>query len=179
MTEEIPLLSVSQLRLSLSDLVKPSVWTKPVLGNVLKDINLELYRGKTLGIVGESGSGKTTLGRCLLRLVDPTDGTIKFDGTDITHLSQRKLRPLRRQMQMIFQDPMSSLNPRRRVGSSIAQPLRVFGESRSAAKIDATVNDTLQRVGLSVDFATRFPHELSGGQRQRVGIARAVASAWR
>jgi len=177
MIKETPLLSVRQLRLSLVDLVKPSIWSKPVLGNVLKDINIDLYHGKTLGIVGESGSGKTTLGRCLLRLVDPTDGTITFNDTDITHLSQRKLRPLRRQMQMIFQDPMSSLNPRKRVGASIAQPLRVFEESASRDTIDATVNETLERVGLSAEFAARFPHELSGGQRQRVGIARAVALA--
>jgi len=177
MTKEKSLLDVRQLRLSVADLVKPSIWAKPVLGNVLKDINIKLQRGQTLGIVGESGSGKTTLGRCLLRLIEPSDGRIEFNGTDITSLSQRKLRPLRQQMQMIFQDPLSSLNPRRRVGASIAQPLRVFAGSKSTADINAMVDSTLERVGLGVDFAARFPHELSGGQRQRVGIARAVALA--
>ena len=175
MTDQTPLLQVNRLRLSLSDLIKPPMWSKPVPGNVLKDINLDLHTGSTLGIVGESGSGKTTLGRCILRLIEPTEGSIKFAGTDITHLSQRKLLPVRRQMQMIFQDPMSSLNPRRRIGASIAQPLQAIGGSVSTNYIEQTVNETLERVGLGAQFANRYPHELSGGQRQRVGIARAVA----
>ncbi|MEM7258785.1 MAG: SDR family NAD(P)-dependent oxidoreductase, partial [Pseudomonadota bacterium] len=173
MSEQLPLLSVRELTLSLSDLLKPPLWSKPVPGNVLKNINLELNGGETLGIVGESGSGKTTLGRCVLRLVKPTEGHVLFAGTDITRLSQRKLRPLRANMQMIFQDPMSSLNPRRRVGASIAQPLRAFGHASN--DIAASVHSALERVGLGSAFIDRYPHELSGGQRQRVGIARAIA----
>ena len=177
MSGEAPLLSVRQLRLSLADLLKPSLWSGPVKGNVLRDINLEVRAGKTLGVVGESGSGKTTLGRCILRLIEPTDGCIEFDGVDITAVSQRKLRPLRQHMQMIFQDPMSSLNPRRRIQETIAQPLQLFDHSRSKQQIRTAVNETLERVGLAADFAGRYPHELSGGQRQRVGIARAIALA--
>lgn len=175
MAVESPLLSVRQLRLSLADLIKPSIWSAPITGNVLRDINLDLCRGQTLGVVGESGSGKTTLGRCILRLLEPTDGSIEFNGVDITHLSQPGLRPLRQHLQMIFQDPMSSLNPRRRIRETIAQPLRLFDRTMSSEQIGAAVNTTLERVGLSTDFAHRYPHELSGGQRQRVGIARAVA----
>jgi ABC-type oligopeptide transport system ATPase subunit len=149
---------------------------KPVFGRaplipILKGINLEITRGTVLGIVGGSGSGKSTLGRALLRLIEPTGGTIRFDGKDITHLSEDALRPIRRRMQMIFQDPMSSLNPRRRVGAIVADPIEMHGFE----EIDNRVDDALDHVGLPRSFKSRYPHELSGGQRQRVGIARAIA----
>lgn len=174
MIDHAPLLSVDGLRLSVQDLVKPSLWSKPLKGDVLKDICLRVHHGKTLGVVGESGSGKTTLGRCILRLIEPTDGRIIFNGTDITSISQNRLRPHRRNAQMIFQDPMSSLNPRRRIGETIAQPLRLFGNKSEYGSMDEAVDNALEQVGLNAGFSKRFPHELSGGQRQRVGIARAI-----
>ena len=124
-----------------------------------------------MGIVGGSGSGKSTLGRALIRLLEPSGGAIRFDGQDITHLPEAELRPLRRRMQMIFQDPLSSLNPRRRVGGIIAGPLRLNGFD----SVDRRVDEALDHVGLPRSFRSRYPHELSGGQRQRVGIARAIA----
>ncbi len=134
-------------------------------------MSLAIPEGACVGIVGESGSGKSTLGRCLVRLVEPTAGTIRFDGRDITHLAPETLRPLRRDLQVIFQDPMSSLNPRRTVGAIVAAPLRLHG----FADVKDRVARALAQVALPLDVARRFPHELSGGQRQRVGIARAVA----
>jgi peptide/nickel transport system ATP-binding protein len=137
-------------------------------------VSLDLRAGETLGLVGESGSGKTTLARMLVRLLDPSAGRIVFDGTDISALPERRLRPLRRDLQMVFQDPLSSLNPRRSVGETIADPLRVAGRS-SDAEIEATVRGLMAKVGLDPDSYDRFPHEFSGGMRQRVGIARALA----
>ena len=136
-------------------------------------MSFDIPRGAVVGIVGGSGSGKSTLGRTLIRLLEPTGGTIRFDGRDITHLDEAALRPLRRRMQMIFQDPMSSLNPRRRVAGIIAGPLRLHGFDRVSARVD----EALDHVGLPRAFRSRYPHELSGGQRQRIGIARAIAMA--
>jgi peptide/nickel transport system ATP-binding protein len=137
-------------------------------------ISLEIKRGETLGLVGESGCGKSTVGRTILRLYEPTEGTILFEGKDITRLGERELRPLRRQMQMIFQDPYSSLNPRHSVGRIIGEPIWTHGiASRRAAS--AQVRELLQIVGLPADAGSRYPHEFSGGQRQRVGLARALA----
>ncbi|WP_225846247.1 ABC transporter ATP-binding protein [Streptomyces sp. HPF1205] len=137
-------------------------------------VSLTLREGETLGVVGESGSGKTTLGRMLVRLLDPTAGTLTYRGRDIGRLGDRALRPLRRELQMVFQDPVSSLNPRRGIGESIADPLRAAGRL-SDREIVARVRELLERVGLDPDWYDRYPHEFSGGQRQRVGIARALA----
>ncbi|MGZ4380963.1 MAG: ABC transporter ATP-binding protein [Gaiellaceae bacterium] len=137
-------------------------------------VSLEVRRGETLGIVGESGCGKSTLGRLLVRLHEPTSGTIRFDGTDISSLSRRALRPFRRQMQMIFQDPYASLNPRKRVGQIVGDPFHIHREG-SRGEVRGRVQELLEVVGLSADHINRYPHEFSGGQRQRIGVARALA----
>ncbi|SEF83801.1 peptide/nickel transport system ATP-binding protein [Actinacidiphila yanglinensis] len=140
----------------------------------VQDATFTVRAGETVGVVGESGSGKTTLGRMLVRLLDPTAGEIRYRGRDISSLGDRALRPLRRELQMVFQDPVSSLNPRRSIGESIADPLRAAGELTDKAVV-TKVKDLLERVGLEPDWYHRYPHEFSGGQRQRVGIARALA----
>ena len=135
-------------------------------------VSFSLSPGQTLGLVGESGSGKTTVGRCLLRLLEPTAGSVRFLGRELTTLGQRELRDLRREMQIVFQDPYASLDPKMTVGASIAEPLQIQGiEGDHGAK----VRELLELVGLAPDHARRFPHEFSGGQRQRVGVARALA----
>ncbi|WP_343236905.1 ABC transporter ATP-binding protein [Streptomyces sp. SID10692] len=138
-------------------------------------VSLTVRAGETLGIVGESGSGKTTLGRMLVRLLDPTSGRLRYRGREIGALSERELRPFRRELQMVFQDPVASLNPRRSVGESVADPLRAAGE-RDEGRIRDRVCALLERVGLEPAHFERYPHEFSGGQRQRVGIARALAA---
>jgi peptide/nickel transport system ATP-binding protein len=137
------------------------------------DITLTIERGETIGLVGESGSGKSTAGRAILRLYEPTEGRIVFDGIDITHLKERALRPLRRRMQMVFQDPYASLNPRHSIGRIVGEPLRVSGIAKSESA--QRVRDLLDLVGLPPDAVGRYPHEFSGGQRQRIGVARALA----
>jgi ABC-type glutathione transport system ATPase component len=141
---------------------------------VLHGVDLSIKRGETVGIVGESGSGKTTLGRALLRLVDISKGEIRFDGTDITHLPDSRMRPLRRRMQMIFQDPMASLNPRHSVRRILVEPLLLHGLARNASDAEARIRRILGRFALPDAVLDRNPHELSGGQRQRIGIARAA-----
>ncbi|MGS2590270.1 dipeptide ABC transporter ATP-binding protein [Streptomyces hebeiensis] len=138
-------------------------------------VSLTVRPGETLGVVGESGSGKTTLGRMLVRLLDPTSGRLRYRGTEIGAASERKLRPVRRELQMVFQDPASSLNPRRSVGESVADPLRAAG-ALDETRIVRRVRELLERVGLDPDRYDRYPHEFSGGQRQRIGIARALAA---
>jgi ABC-type oligopeptide transport system ATPase subunit len=162
---------IKDLHLSLPDMTR-----KPLLGaapriEILRGLTFDLPKGEVLGIVGGSGSGKSTLGRAMLRLLEPTSGSIHFDNTDITHMSEDELRGMRQKFQMIFQDPMSSLNPRRRVAGIIAGPLRLHGLDNLRGRVD----EALDMVGLPRHFAQRYPHELSGGQRQRAGIARAIA----
>jgi oligopeptide/dipeptide ABC transporter ATP-binding protein len=139
--------------------------------HAVEDVTLAVRRGETLGIVGESGCGKSTTARLMLRLLDPTGGTVRFDGQDISHLSQRALRPLRREMQMIFQDPYSSLNPRKTVGQIVGAPFAIHGQKGAKMR----VQELLETVGLSPEHYNRYPHEFSGGQRQRIGVARALA----
>ncbi len=136
-------------------------------------VSLTLGRGEMLGLVGESGSGKSTVAGCILRLLEPTAGTIRLHGRDITHLSRRRLRPLRRELHMVFQDPYSSLNPRMTVGAIVAEPLRLHRLAEGRQR-DVRVAEIFERVGLRPELRFRYPHELSGGQRQRVGLARSL-----
>jgi oligopeptide/dipeptide ABC transporter ATP-binding protein len=139
--------------------------------HAVEDVTLQVRRGETLGIVGESGCGKSTTARLMLRLLDVTSGTVRFDGRDISTLSQRSLRPLRREMQMVFQDPYASLNPRKSVGQIVGTPFAIHGVKDARSR----VQELLERVGLSPEHYNRYPHEFSGGQRQRIGIARSLA----
>ena len=138
-------------------------------------VSLRLRRGETYGLVGESGSGKTTLGKSVLRLIEPTSGTVILDGTDVTKASKRELKKLRRRMQIIFQDPYASLDPRETVGSTLSEPMRIHKLVSSKSEALKKSKDLLLRVGLNEEHLFRFPHEFSGGQRQRIAVARALA----
>ncbi|HVQ59763.1 MAG TPA: dipeptide/oligopeptide/nickel ABC transporter ATP-binding protein, partial [Solirubrobacterales bacterium] len=138
------------------------------------DVSFTVNRGETFGIVGESGCGKSTLARVIMRLLDPTAGKITFDGRDISNLTRNEMRPVRREMMMIFQDPYASLNPRKRVGFIVGEALQI-NKMGSAAEIKRRVQELLEVVGLNPEHYNRFPHEFSGGQRQRIGVARALA----
>jgi oligopeptide/dipeptide ABC transporter ATP-binding protein len=168
-----PLLEVEHLQVLFP--IKAGALVARKVGEVhaVDDVSFQLRDGETLGIVGESGCGKTTLIRTLVRLIDATDGTIRFRGTDITHSDRKQLQPIRREMQMVFQDPQASLNPRKRIAQILATPLRIRGVPRD--RMEAESRALLDKVGLSVEHLNRFPHEFSGGQRQRIGIARALA----
>jgi len=140
--------------------------------HAVEDVTLSVRRGETLGIVGESGCGKSTTARLMLKLLEPTAGTIRFDGRDITNLTARQMRPVRREMQMVFQDPYSSLNPRQTVGQIIGQP---FSIHKSEGDTKKRVRELMDRCGMNPEHYNRYPHEFSGGQRQRIGVARALA----
>ncbi len=168
-----PLMEIEHLRVLFP--IKSGVVIDRTIGHVhaVDDVTFTLYEGETLGVVGESGCGKTTLIRTLVRLVTVTNGTIKFRGQDITTAKRKQLEPIRREMQMVFQDPQASLNPRKRVIQILATPLKMRGVPQAA--IEAESRQLLTRVGLHAEHMSRFPHEFSGGQRQRIGIARALA----
>jgi oligopeptide/dipeptide ABC transporter ATP-binding protein len=155
--------------------IKQGVLVDRTIGVVhaVDDVSLRLEEGQTLGVVGESGCGKSTLARCIVRLLEPTSGTLRFRGRDITHLGRKNLEAVRREVQLVFQDPVSSLNPRKRVGQIVGTPMRLHGIERGQAQ--SRVRELLERVGLNPEHVNRFPHEFSGGQRQRIGVARALA----
>ena len=169
-----PLVELDDLRVWFP--IKRGVLLDRHVGDVkaVDGVSLTIERGETLGLVGESGCGKSTVGRAMLRLYEPTGGRVVFEGVDVTHMSDSELRPLRRRMQMVFQDPFASLNPRHSIGRTIGEPLRVHGIARGS-EADTRVREILEVVGLPPDAANRYPHEFSGGQRQRVGLARALA----
>jgi oligopeptide transport system ATP-binding protein len=174
-TDTQPLLQVRGLRMHFP--VTEGLVARRHIGDVkaVDGVDLSIRRGETLGLVGESGCGKTTMGRCILRLEKPTEGEILYDGVDIAKLDRRELVALRRRIQVIFQDPYSSLNPRQKVGSIIGEPMMVHGVEKDARRRFDRVRELLSTCGLNPNFADRYPHEMSGGQRQRVGIARALA----
>jgi oligopeptide/dipeptide ABC transporter ATP-binding protein len=167
------LLDVDHLRVLFP--IKSGLVIDRMVGQVhaVDDVSFELREGETLGVVGESGCGKTTLIRTLVRLIEPTDGTIRFRGDDITKAGRAQMEPIRREMQMVFQDPQASLNPRKRVAQILATPLRIRGVAKD--RVEPETRELLRRVGLHPEHLGRFPHEFSGGQRQRIGIARALA----
>jgi len=170
---ETPLLEVKHLKKHFP--IKGGVFSKTI-GYVyaVDDISFTLGKGETLGLVGESGCGKSTTGRTILRLIEPTDGAIYFEGQDITNLDKNAMRALRREMQIIFQDPYASLNPRMTIGSIIGEPLEIHKIAKGSEK-EERVASLLQKVGLRAEDMRKYPHEFSGGQRQRIGIARALA----
>lgn len=169
-----PLLDVRDLRVWFPKrtgvLQRTTGWNKAVDG-----VSIQVGRGETLGLVGESGCGKTTVGRAILRLLPKTSGLVTFDGNDVHRASGRALKTLRRQMQIVFQDPAGSLNPRMRVGMIVGEAMLVHGLVKSRAEMRSRVGELLATCGLTRDAADRYPHQFSGGQRQRIGIARALA----
>jgi oligopeptide transport system ATP-binding protein len=179
-TPKVPL-GLGEPLLVVRDLKKYFPVKRGVLARVVANvkavdgISFGVARGETLGLVGESGSGKTTVGRCILRLIEPTDGSVEFENTDVLGLDSGDMRRMRRNMQIVFQDPYASLNPRMTVGTIVAEPLIIHG-GMTGAQRDERVAQLLLKVGLSPDYRKRYPHEFSGGQRQRIGVARALAT---
>jgi peptide/nickel transport system ATP-binding protein len=173
MNDAEPLVSIRNLKKEFP--IKKGVLARQVGAvKAVNDVSFDVARGETLGVVGESGCGKTTTGRTILRLIEPTSGEIRFEGRDVRSMGTSELRALRREMQIIFQDPVSSLNPRMTVGAIIREGLTIHRLAEGAAA-DARVRQLLQEVGLRPEYANRYPHEFSGGQRQRIGIARALS----
>ncbi|MEX0957736.1 MAG: SDR family oxidoreductase [Burkholderiales bacterium] len=171
----MPLLEANGLTLRLPDRSAKPLFGAAPLADIFRNIDFSLEPGESVGIVGESGSGKTSLARTLLRLYEPSEGRLRFDGHDITHAGEDTLRTLRPRMQAVFQDSLSSLNPRHRIGTILSQPMLAYDRVTDRREGWRIAHSLLERVGLSAAFADRYPHELSGGQRQRVGIARAIA----
>ncbi len=171
---------MNEVLLSVRDLCQYYKVSKGMFGKAqyvkaVDGVNFDVYRGEVFGIVGESGCGKSTLGKTICKLIEPTSGTIEFEGRDITHLSNKEMREVRKDMQMVFQDPYASLNPRMSVRNIVAEPLKIHRLDTSREETDKKVIELLQKVGLDAYHAVRYPHEFSGGQRQRIGIARAIA----
>lgn len=173
MNSETPILDVRDLVKHFTVSGSSGLRSTKRVVQAVSGVSFDVRPGETLGLVGESGSGKTTVGRCVLRLIEPTSGSVSFDGRELVGMPSSELRRLRREMQIVFQDPYASLDPRMTVGASIAEPLEV---QRIPGDREARVRELLELVGLSPDHSRRFPHEFSGGQRQRIGIARALAS---
>jgi len=173
---------VSEPLVEVRDLVKHFPITSGILiqrqvgaVHAVDGVSFDVMRGETLGIVGETGCGKSTTARLITRLLEPTSGSINFDGQDISHLKPGQVKPLRKEMQMIFQDPYSSLNPRKTVGSIIGEPFRIHGLKEGKGERKRSVQELMEQVGLNPEHYNRYPHEFSGGQRQRIGVARALA----
>lgn len=175
MNEAPPVMEVTGLK-KVFPLARRYPWRPHSQVHAVDGVSFAIQRGETLSLVGESGCGKSTVGRTILSLYKPTAGEVRLNGIRIDSLSRRKLRPLRRRMQVVFQDPYSSLNPRLRVHDILAEPITNFSLAHSKAEIAARIAGLLQKVGLPTDAARRYPHEFSGGQRQRIGIARALAT---
>ena len=170
---DLPLLRIDKLRKHFP--IRSGALIRRTIGEVqaVTDVSFDLHVGETLGLVGESGCGKSTTGRAILQLHKPTSGSVKFEGQELVGLTSRQMRPIRRNLQIVFQDPYASLNPRMQINSTISEPLHIHGISGTDA--DDRVAELLRLVGLSPEHGNRYPHEFSGGQRQRIGIARALA----
>lgn len=173
MMDKTPLLKVTGLK-KFFKVKTPLLQKTPNLLKAVDDISFTIYKGETFGLVGESGCGKSTTGRCIVRLYEPTDGEVIYDGVDIAKLDEKSMLPYRKKIQMIFQDPYASLNTRMTVADIIGEGMEIHTSYRGEEKM-AKIHDLLQRVGLKKEHANRYPHEFSGGQRQRIGIARALA----
>ncbi len=172
---KLPLLSVDNL-VTTFEVAQPGLFAKRLPLHAVNNVSFSVDEGETLGVVGESGCGKSTLGRSILRLIEPTSGIVSWDGQDLTSLTVEEMRQARRELQVIFQDPMASLDPRMTVSQIISEPLTVFEKSLNSKQRNDRVRDIMQAVGLTPEMINRYPHEFSGGQAQRIGIARAIVT---